>query len=181
MPLGVDQRARYFRRALEHRGQLDEFVAQVNFSGVDASDIEQIVDDVSEMPGLVPDRVMRSADCRSVGARHFQDFQRRQDRRQRVSQLVAEHGKEFVFALIGFRELFESALQCCVGFLVLVDLGLQRSRLLLQFCDRAMPFIGARQREVTFSGNDVRMLGTYLEEGRAVHMPREAVYRVSAA
>ncbi len=99
VPLGLDERAGHLDR-LGHRGvDLDALALQRDATLTDARDVEQVVDEPAHVIDLpLDDAALALA---RIGMAHAQELQRRQDRRQRVAQLVPEHGQELVLGAAG--------------------------------------------------------------------------------
>ena len=72
---------------------------ELDLAARDARDVEQVVDQARQVPHLaLDDRALAFA---GVDAAQAHQLQRGQDRRQRVAQLVAEHGQELVLGAVG--------------------------------------------------------------------------------
>jgi len=90
-------------------GELDEIEPrplQLDLVARDAGDVEQVVDHARELADLAVDDVPRP--LRGVGPRGVLDHvQAAADRRQRVAQLVRQHGDELALAPIGLAQLVD--------------------------------------------------------------------------
>ena len=85
-------------RARDHVAQVDTLAAQLDLARGDARDVEQIVDHAREVRDLALDDAPLARIGRLVAPRH--DLERGDDRRERVAQLVAEHGEELVLGAV---------------------------------------------------------------------------------
>ncbi len=90
-----EHRTRQLDRACRHLADLDQFTAQLDLAAGHARHVQQVVDETLEGGHLPLDHVLLAR--RLVLEAH--QLQCRQDRRQRIAQLVAEHGQELVLRL----------------------------------------------------------------------------------
>ena len=93
------RRLRLLEGAHGNVAQVDSLSVQLDLAGGDARDIEQVVDESRQVPDLALDDVPLRRGDSALPARH--QLERGDDRRQRVAQLVAEHGQEFVLDAAG--------------------------------------------------------------------------------
>ena len=90
----LEQRAGHLDRFRDHLGHLDDLGLQLDAAAGDAGDVEQVVHQAREVVDLPLDD--RAFALRSRLAAQLHQLQRRQDRRQRIAQLVSEHREELV-------------------------------------------------------------------------------------
>ena len=95
----LEQRAGHLDRLRDHLGELDELGLQLDLAARDARDVEQVVDQPRQVVDLALDDGALALRARLAAQPH--QLQRRQDRRQRVAQLVAEHRQELVLRAVG--------------------------------------------------------------------------------
>ncbi len=92
LPLPLEDRARQLDGTAGDLGQFDPFLPKFDLPVRDPRDVEQVVDEPHQALDLSLDDVLLAR--RLILEAH--QLQRRQDRRQRIAQLVAEHGQELV-------------------------------------------------------------------------------------
>ncbi len=80
-------------------GELDGAAAQLHLSARDARHVEQVLDEADQVPRLPLDDPPLLLG--GVDAAQAQQLERREDRRERIAQLVAEHRQEFVLGATG--------------------------------------------------------------------------------
>jgi hypothetical protein len=93
----LENRTRHLERSHHHLSDLDALLAQLDLSARDARDVEQIVDQPHEMRDLPFDDLLL---VRRRAAQPHQ-LKGRDDRRERIAQLVAEHREKLVLRAIG--------------------------------------------------------------------------------
>ena len=95
-----EQRLHGLDRLRDDRTEVLRGPVQGDLAQRDARDVQQVIDQVRELRGLPGDDVARPHD--RIVARFPQphDLDGHRDRRQRVAQLVGQHGQEFVLAAI---------------------------------------------------------------------------------
>jgi hypothetical protein len=81
----LEHRTRELDRLGDHVAQIHAVPPQHDLALCDPGDIQEIVDQAREMPYLALDD---AALCDAVAGRAFHDFQRHDDRRERIAQLV---------------------------------------------------------------------------------------------
>src|SRR6185312_13562502 len=99
VPLAADQRLRRLDRELDAAAYVCDFALEIDATLGDPRDVQQIVEQSPEVYGLALD----DADQRLlILVRHQprQQFRSSRDRRDRIAQLVREHGEEFVLEAI---------------------------------------------------------------------------------
>ena len=101
----VDQRPRGLDRARDHRGEVDRLALQRDLAARDARDVEQVVDQPRQLVDLALDDVARARALLVGQLLEPHQLHRVADRRQRVAQLVRQHGQELVLAAVGLAEL----------------------------------------------------------------------------
>ena len=89
-----ERRPGLLERAADDLAQVGRLLVQLDLAGGDARDVEQVVDQAREVPHLALDDVPLGRAGGAFAPRH--QLERGDDRRQRVAQLVAEHGEELV-------------------------------------------------------------------------------------
>ena len=98
MPVLRDQRLRRLHRALDDAAEHDLLLPKLNPAGADARDLQQVIDQMFELPDLTLDDAAGLLLKRVFIRLQPQQVDGVQDWRQRVAQLVAEHGQKFIFA-----------------------------------------------------------------------------------
>jgi hypothetical protein len=98
MSLRLDQRPRHDQSLIHGAGQRVGFLAQCDLAARDAGNIEQIVDQPGQMDDLPLDDFLRPTYPRLGRFQAGEDMGGVADRRQRVAQLVAEHGEKLILA-----------------------------------------------------------------------------------
>ena len=76
--------------------------AQIDVAARDARDVQQVVDQPREVLHLPLDHVARPGELRIGQRAPAHDLDRVADRRERIAQLVREHGEELVLVPVGF-------------------------------------------------------------------------------
>ena len=99
MPAAFDRRTRHLDGLGDDIREVDPFAFQLDFPTRDPRHVEQVIDERHHVVDLPFDNRALALGARLVAQTH--QLQRRQNRRQRVSQFVAEHGQEFVFGPVG--------------------------------------------------------------------------------
>ena len=94
-----EQRAGHLDRFRDHLGHLDDLGLELDAAAGDAGDVEQVVDQPREMVHLALDDGAFALRTRLAAQLH--QLQRREDRRQRIAQLVSEHRQELVLRAVG--------------------------------------------------------------------------------
>ena len=103
----ADQRLRGLDRELQTSADIDHFALQLDAALGDPGHVQQVVEQASKMRGLSLD----DADERPLALVLYESRQQLRgvgDRRDRIAQLVREHGEKLVFAAIG---VFQRRLQ----------------------------------------------------------------------
>ena len=100
----LDQRQCGIPGPVEDLSHVEPLPAQQDLSGVDARHVQQVIDEMRQLPGLAPD------DARRPGAilRVFAVEQRGSigHRRERIAQFMRQHGQELILATIHFAQRF---------------------------------------------------------------------------
>jgi hypothetical protein len=100
LPLLPGQRLTRFQGTAHHGGQADPLLADGDLAPADAADVEQVVHEPAEVVQLPLHHDARLVDRLAVAARQPHDLQAVAQRRQRVAQLVGEHGEELGLAAV---------------------------------------------------------------------------------
>ena len=95
VPPLLQQRAGHLDRFGDEVGGIHPGAPQVHLAARDAGDVEHVVDEADEMPGLALDDGALPFQLAVPALPH--QVQGGGDGRQRVAELVAQHGQEFVF------------------------------------------------------------------------------------
>ena len=110
MSLAADQRLRGLDRELQTSADIDHFALQLDAALGDPGHVQQVVEQASKMRGLSLD----DADERPLALVLYesrQQFRGVGDRRDRIAQLVREHGEKLVFAaIVVFQRRLQAAL-----------------------------------------------------------------------
>jgi hypothetical protein len=88
----VDERARRLDRLRHRLDELEPPPPEIDGAARDSRHVEEIVDEANEMRHLPLDD--RDLARRRVGVPHAEELRRRQDRRERIAQLVTEHRRQ---------------------------------------------------------------------------------------
>ena len=99
MPAAFDRRTRHLNGLGDDIREVDPFASKLDFPASDPRHVEQVIDERHHVVNLPFDNGALALGARLVAQTH--QLQGRQNRRQRVSQFVAEHGQEFVFGPVG--------------------------------------------------------------------------------
>ena len=95
----LDERAGHLQRARQHVAEIDAHALERDLAARDARHLEQVVDQSHQVLDLaLDDGALLEQD---VAGAQLHQLQRGRDRRQRVAQLVPEHGQEFVLGAAG--------------------------------------------------------------------------------
>jgi len=113
---GGDVRAAGLERHVDHALERDALLAQREAAARDAADVEQVVDQARELVDLPVDHLAAPGHLWIELVLLAEDGDGVADRRQRIAQLVREHGEEIVLAPLGFA-------QRLLGELAVVDIG----------------------------------------------------------
>src|SRR5205814_2904210 len=100
----LEQRARQLDALRHDVRHLDWAPLQLDLAARDARYVEQVVDQVHEVPHLALDDRTLSTSAHAVA--HLHELECRQDRCERVSELVAEERQKFLFPTFGRVSLF---------------------------------------------------------------------------
>ena len=95
------ERRRDLVGTLQHRGERYLFVAKLDVAARDPGDVEQIVYQPGEVARMPLDHLLLAG----RGGIAREQLRRRRDGREGVTQLVPEHGEEFVFAMRRFENI----------------------------------------------------------------------------
>ncbi len=117
----VEQRRGNLDGFRHHFRNFDELVLEFDLSSCDPGDVEEVVHQARQVTDLALDD--RALPLQSA-ATELHQLQGRQDRRQRIPQLVAQHGQELVFGPIGGFRLLPGEL---LAFAKLAVAGLETS------------------------------------------------------
>jgi hypothetical protein len=165
--------------------------AELDPALADAGDVEEVVDE----PGELVDAALRDLEGalapRGLDPRAHHGVP---DDRERVAELVAEHGQELVLRSVRGDQLLEGRAACALALLeglVAVaqhglgappprDLGLQHPGPALELGDRRLPGGRSPHRAVALGRADLGVLRADGRERRAVEVPGEALQGVSA-
>ncbi len=99
------QRAADLERLLEGLPQVHSLPLERELSAADPGDIEEVFDQPHQVHHLALDRRLRRRRGVCVAARVPEDSHRVADRRERIADLVRQHGEKLVLAAVGFGEL----------------------------------------------------------------------------
>jgi hypothetical protein len=99
MSARLNERLRRFACLVQDDGRVHHFLLEPNLPGGDAGDVEQVIDQTPELPGLPFHHVHRPCLFRRVRAA-LEQAGRAGHRSERIAQLMREHGEEFVLAAI---------------------------------------------------------------------------------
>ncbi len=137
----VDERARALNSPLDDGAQNERLLAKLDLAARDARDVEEVVDQPGHVLDLPLDDLARARDANRLVLVDAHDLQGRGHRRERVSELVAEHCEEFVFAAIDLGELVDLAPQGTLEDRSLRALRLEGGGLLLERRDYAVALV----------------------------------------
>src|SRR4051812_39034002 len=112
-------RAAGLEREVDHRAEAHQLAADRELAARDARDVEEIVDEPRHLVDLAVDHRARPFELRREAALLGEQRDRVADRRERVAQLVRQHGEELVLAPVGFA-------QRLLRLLALVNIGNNR-------------------------------------------------------
>ena len=84
-----------------HFRQVDELAIEDDLSGIEAGDVEHVVDEVGEPVDLPIDHLARTLVHGGARRRHGEQRGRRLHGAERVAQLVSQHGEELVLGGVG--------------------------------------------------------------------------------
>ena len=90
---------------LDDLAELDGLAVQRDLALRDARHVEQIVDEAGEVRDLPLDDLAHPGDARVVRRHLVEHLRGRDDRRERIAQLVRQHREELVLAPVRFLEL----------------------------------------------------------------------------
>ncbi|MCY1506402.1 hypothetical protein D9M68_406510 [compost metagenome] len=107
--LGLERRPCRLGGERDHFFELQRPGAQLDAPGVDAADVEQVVDQPAQVRDLAFDQAQAPVGQRRVAGRQPHRRQRAVHRRQRVAQLVRQRGQEFAHALARALQLLVAA------------------------------------------------------------------------
>ena len=95
----VEQRGGDLDGFRHHFRNFDELLLEFDLSSCDPGHVEEVVHQARQVADLALDD--RALPLQSTAATELHQLQGRQDRRQRIPQLVAQHGQELVLGPIG--------------------------------------------------------------------------------
>ncbi len=107
---GVEHRPRGLHGDAQQSREIHGLAPHVDHSAGNARDLEEIVDEPHEMRYLTLHDVRHAPDLGIRGGAQPEQLQSREQRRERIAQLVTERRQEFVLALIGGAQRFRRAL-----------------------------------------------------------------------
>src|SRR5262245_42721794 len=100
-----DQRPTYFDRILDDGREFRMLLAEIEFAGVDARNVKEIIHEPCELARLTADNITAPNQRRVVLLGPPEDFDSVSNRGKRIAQLVAQRRKEDLFAAIGFSQV----------------------------------------------------------------------------
>ncbi len=100
MLLLAPQRRHRFDRQFNHLRQQQRFALELDAPHRDARDVEQVVDDAGELNRLAAHDLGRALRRLVITDEPRNQLGGITNGRQRIAQLVSQHGEEFVFAAI---------------------------------------------------------------------------------
>ena len=92
-------------RALHQAGQLAHAALQLNLPGGDARDVQQVVHQAHHVPDLPLHHPSHPLHRVAAVAAEPNQLEAGADRRQRIAQLVRQHGQELVLPPVAFEQL----------------------------------------------------------------------------
>ncbi len=104
---GLHQRSGHLRRLVHRCRQLHGFAVELQLAARDAGNVQQVVHEVDEMAELALHGFLRHPEDLGVTVRVLDELQHVGERRQRITELVREHGEELVLAAIAFVHGFD--------------------------------------------------------------------------
>ena len=149
----LEQRASDLRRLGEDVADLHRLLAQLHLAAGDPRDVEQVVHQPDEVPGLALDHFLLAQDPAVAAQLH--QLERGEDRRERIAQLVAEHRQELVLGGAGSLRLLPRVPQRLLELVAALELGLQRPRALLQEADLEQALVAAVRLRIALGRSHV--------------------------
>ncbi len=147
----LEQRTGHLDRLGQRPIDVDLLDLQLDLAARRARHVHQVVHQAHQVIDLALDDLALAQRC--PVAAHAHQLQRGDDRRERVAQLMAEHGQEFVLGAVGCRQFFQQALAFGMGALqaapaahLLGDVGRHQDHTLL-FARRAAQRLQAELEE----------------------------------
>src|SRR6516162_1100479 len=111
MMIGIDRRPAGFNGELNYVCQIDYFLLQINLAAGDARNVKQVVDHTRHVFDLVLDYFQGPLKAGSVGSFELHDLNGVTDGRERIAELMGEHGKKLVLAQVRVFEGLDGALK----------------------------------------------------------------------
>src|SRR3954462_3015381 len=109
MAVLLEERTRDLDGLPDHFVELDRRSLELDLPPRDPGNVEEIVDQPGEVPDLpLDDGALVDGD---VAVAQADELERRHDGRERIAQLVAEHGEELVLAAVGLVRLLVGPLR----------------------------------------------------------------------
>ena len=108
-------------RAPDHRGQVDDLLAELDLAPADPGDVHQVVDQPGEVDHLPLGHRPLGLDPSAVPVRLSHQVEGVADRGERVAELVGERGEELVLAAVGLGQFLHAASQLALQPLAFVD------------------------------------------------------------
>ena len=102
MLLRVDERLDGLDRPANDVSNVEWLSLQLDLPAADPGDVEQVVNQTSQLAGLAVDDIMAPLQVGAFESLHAEQFDGAGDRSKGVSQLVRKHGQEFVLTSVGF-------------------------------------------------------------------------------
>ena len=106
MPAGVEEGPARLDGLLDDLAEIEQRPLDLDLAARDAGDVEQIVDEASEVPALAFDDVDAPGGVAHLAGRLAEDGDGVADRGERIAELVGQHRQELVLAAIGLAESF---------------------------------------------------------------------------
>ena len=104
MPLRFDERAYGLDRPRHHHRGVQASFLQVDLTGRDPRDIEQVVDESHKVMELTFGDVICGLAVMVGQSRQTEESECVAESRERIPELVREHGEELVLASVGFAQ-----------------------------------------------------------------------------
>src|SRR5229473_1891092 len=105
MPAGIKQRLADLDRSANRLGNFQGFLLELNLAARNPRDVQKIVDQAGEMPHLPLDNRLGPVQPVGIRTHASQQLGRISDRRQRITQFMAQHRKKFVLVPIRILKL----------------------------------------------------------------------------
>ena len=102
----VEQRAHDVHRLPDDLHHVHGLLAQVDPAARDARDVEQVIDDAAQVPGLPVDQAHRACGPRRIAPGGVDHLHCVGDGGKRVSQFMAEHRQELILETVRLAQLF---------------------------------------------------------------------------